>query len=212
MFRNRRHAGELLAARLERYRGWPAATVLALPRGGVPVAAAVARALALPLDIFCVRKLGAPRQPELAIGAVAAGGLVVLDRGAIASMGISQDEMDAIVDREREELARRERLYRGARAPLALAGRTAILIDDGVATGYTMLAASRALRRHGPARIVVAVPVAPPETLERLRDEVDEVVSIHTEPRLVAVGQFYEDFGQVSDEEVIAALGGGLPG
>jgi putative phosphoribosyl transferase len=206
MFRNRQHAGELLAVHLGCYRGQPQTVLLALPRGGVPVAAVIARELMLPLEVLPVQKLGAPRQPELAIGAVAADDLVVLDRSAIASMGISQAEIDSAIERERAELLRRRQAYQGERPSLGLKGQTVILVDDGLATGYTMLAAIRSVRRQEPARVVVAVPVAPRETLEMLRREVDELVCVHVPQRLIAVGQFYEDFSQVGDEQVLEAL------
>jgi putative phosphoribosyl transferase len=202
MFRDRRHAGELLAALLTGYRGKAEAVILALPRGGVPVAAAVARSLMLPLDVFPVRKIGAPSEPELAVGALAGDGVVVLDEKTIAAMQISRATLEAIIAAEREEILRRQRLYRDDRLPLRLDGLTAILVDDGLATGYTMLAAVRAVRRQHPARVVVAVPVAPQETLDRLHAEADEVVCVDTPRRLEAVGQFYEDFSQVSDEQV----------
>jgi putative phosphoribosyl transferase len=207
MFRNRQHAGELLAAQLGRYRGQPQTVLLALPRGGVPVAAVLARELMLPLELLPVHKLGAPRQPELAIGAVAGDDLVVLDRAAIALMGISQGEMDSAIARERAELVRRGQAYQGERAPLALVGKTVILVDDGLATGYTMLAAARWVRQREPARIVIAVPVAPRETLEMLRAEVDEVFCVEVPRKMIAIGMFYGDFSQVSDEQVRAALG-----
>jgi putative phosphoribosyl transferase len=206
MFRNRQHAGKLLAVRLGRYRGRPRTLLLALPRGGVAVAVAVARELMLPLDVLPVRKLGAPHQPELAVGAVAADDLMVLDQDAIASLAISQAEIDVAIGQERAELIRRERAYRGDLPPLALAGQTVILVDDGLATGYTMLAAVRAVRRHEPARVVVAAPVAPPETLNMLRPEVDELYCVHIPRKLLAIGQFYEDFAQVTDEQVCEAL------
>ena len=206
MFRNRQHAGELLAAQLGQYRAQPQTVLLALPRGGVPVTAVMARELMLPLGVLPVQKLGAPRQPELAIGAVAADDLVVLDRDAIVSMGISEGEIDSAIERERAELIRRQRAYEGERPPLSLRGLAVILVDDGLATGYTMLAAIRSVRRHEPSRIVVAVPVAPQETLDMLRAEVDEVFCVHVPQRLIAVGQFYEDFSQVSDEQVREAL------
>lgn len=206
MFRDRRHAGDLLAGLLRSYRAQTRTVVLALPRGGVPVGAVVARELALPLDVFPVRKIGAPHQPELAIGAVAAGEVLVLNELASGSMHVSQEMLDAAVTRERDELRRREQLYRGERPPLNLAGWTAILVDDGLATGYTMLSAVRAVRTHAPARIVVAVPVGPPGTIDRLRGEADEVISGHSTENMFAVGEFYEDFTQVSDEEVCAAM------
>jgi predicted phosphoribosyltransferase len=202
MFRDRRHAGELLAALLGNYRERAESAILALPRGGVPVAAAVARSLALPLDVFLVHKIGAPGEPELAIGAVSMDGLVVLDRQTIAIMGISDAALESAIAHEREKLLRKERLYRGNRPPLSLTGQTIILVDDGLATGYTMLAAVRDVRRRQPAALVVAVPVALQETLNRLRTEADEVVCVDTPKRLEAVGQFYQDFSQVSDEQV----------
>lgn len=206
MFRDRNHAGELLAGLLADYRSCAGAVILALPRGGVPVAAAVARALALPLDVLLVHKIGAPHEPELAVGAVAPNGLVVLDEKTIARMQISRASLESAIAAEREELARRERLYRGGRLPLALEGLTAILVDDGLATGYTMLAAVRAVRQLQANRIVVAVPVAPQETLDRLKSEADEVVCVDIPRRLEAVGQFYADFSQISDEQVCAEL------
>jgi putative phosphoribosyl transferase len=207
MFRNRQHAGELLAGQLGRYRGLPETVLLALPRGGVPVAAELARELMLPLEVLAVHKLGAPRQPELAIGAVAGDDLVVLDDHAIASMGISQGEIDSAIARERAELVRRGQAYRGERGPLELRGQTVILVDDGLATGYTMLAAARLVRRLEPVRVVVAVPVAPRDTMEMLRAEVDEVVCVEVPRKMLAIGMFYGDFSQVSDEQVRAALG-----
>ena len=211
MFRDRRHAGDLLSGLLGGYRDRVRTGVLGLPRGGVVVAAALARELALPLDVFVVRKLGAPSQPELAIGAVAAGGLVVLDDAAIASMRISRSALEAAVGREKEEVTRRELAYRGMGPPLDLFEQTALLVDDGVATGYTMLAAVRAVRLLGPDRIVVAVPVASAEAVERLRSVADEVFCVLVPRRLFAVGQFYEDFRQTTDDEVVQALAEGIP-
>lgn len=208
MFRDRRHAGEVLASELAEYREQPDAVLLALPRGGVPVAAAIARNLRLPLDVLPVHKIGAPIQPEYAVGAVASDGLVVLDEEAIAAMHISQADLDSVIAREQEELLRREREYRDGRPALTLDGKTAILIDDGLATGYTMLVAVHAAQRERAVKVVVAVPVAPQETIDRLRKEADEVVCAYVPPRLLAVGQFYENFGQVSDEEVRADLAG----
>lgn len=205
-FRDRRHAGELLAGLLADYQHRTGVLILALPRGGVPVAVVAARALALPLDVLLVHKIGAPCESELAVGAVALNGLVVLDENMIARMHISRPSLESAIAAEREELVRRERLYRGGRLPLALEGLTVILIDDGLATGYTMLAAIRAVRQLQANRVVVAVPVAPQETLDRLRREADEVVCVDIPRRLEAVGQFYEDFSQVSDEQVCAEL------
>lgn len=206
MFRDRNHAGEMLAKLLVDYRSQDQTTVLALPRGGVPVAAAVARALALPFDVLLVHKIGAPSEPELAVGAVAADGTVVLDEKTIGSMNISEAALNTAIDRERDELARRSRLYRGDRLPLSFEGQTAILSDDGLATGYTMLAAVDAARRLQASRVVVAVPVALQSTLDRLSREADAVVCVDIPRYLEAVGQFYEDFRQVSDEQVCAEL------
>jgi len=203
MFRDRRQAGELLATRLAGYRGRPNTLLLALPRGGVPVAVAMAHTLALPVDILPVRKIGAPAQPELAVGAIAADGLLVLDEDAIAAMDISAEVLESAIAAERAELLRREREYRGEKLPPTLAGQNVILVDDGIATGYTMLAATRSVRQQGASRVVIAVPVAPREVLDRLRAEgADEVVCLSTPPRLLAVGGFYDDFSQISDEQV----------
>lgn len=202
MFRDRKDAGERLAAKLAGYRGQAATLLLALPRGGVPVAATMACSLALPMDVLTVRKIGAPSEPELAVGAVAGDGLVVLDEETIAAMYISRAALEAVITEQRQELLRREHLYRGDRAPPRVEGQTCILVDDGLATGYTMLAAVRAVRKLNPAKIVVAVPVAPQETLDRLATEADEVVCALVPSRLAAVGQFYQDFRQISDAEV----------
>ncbi|WP_188552261.1 phosphoribosyltransferase [Edaphobacter dinghuensis] len=206
MFHDRRHAGELLAGLLADYRSQAQTVVLALPRGGVPVARAVADALALPLDLLLVHKIGALTEPELAIGAVAADGTIVLDERAIAAMRIPEGLLKATIDREQTELARRSHLYRGDQPALTLEGQTAILIDDGLATGYTMLAAVGAAHRLGASRIVVAIPVALQSTIDRLRREADAVVCVDVPRRLNAVGQFYEDFRQVNDQAVCAAL------
>jgi putative phosphoribosyl transferase len=206
MFRNRQHAGELLAAQLSTYRSQPNALVLALPRGGVPVAAVLARELGLPLDVFPVRKLGAPGHPEYAMGAIAVNGLVVLHQRAIDSLRVSQSALDAVIAREHEELLRQECIYRDPRPPLIVAGKIIILVDDGLATGYTMLAAIRAAREQHPARIVVAVPLAPADTLDLLRPEADEVICVHIPRELFAIGQFYGDFSQTTDDEVRDAL------
>ena len=201
MFLDRQHAGEVLAALLGAYRSQPRTLLLAIPRGGVAVAAAVAKELVLPLDVLPVRKLGAPDQPELAIGAVA-DGLMVVDQNAITKLGVSQSQIELAVERERAELVRREHEYRGELPPLVLTDQTVILVDDGLATGYTMLAGIRAVRRREPARIVVAVPVAASDTVDWLRPEVDEVVCAYVAQRLVAIGMFYDDFAQISDEQV----------
>ena len=181
--------------------------VVALPRGGVPVAEEVARALGAPLDLLAVRKLGAPHNPEYGIGAVAEGGTRVIDPEAVAVLGINGGDLDAIVARETAELDRRVALYRADRGRTELAGRTVIVVDDGVATGVTDTAALRAVRRRRPGRLVLAVPVCAAESVPRLRGEADEVVCLLEPELLHGVGQWYEDFSQVSDDEVLAALG-----
>jgi putative phosphoribosyl transferase len=201
-FRNRADAGRRLAAALRKYAGAPDVVVLALPRGGVPVAYEVARALGAPLDVFLVRKLGVPGQPELAMGAIATGGTRVLNHGVVAGLGIPEEVVDAVAAREAQELARREREYRGGRPAPDVRGRTVILVDDGLATGATMRAAAAALRQHEPARIVVAVPAAAAETCEEMSREVDEVVCAATPEPFMAVGLWYDDFSQTSDAEV----------
>jgi predicted phosphoribosyltransferase len=202
LFRDRREAGRLLAAKLTAYANRPDVIVLALPRGGVPVADEVARALGAPLDVFVVRKLGVPGSEELAMGAVATGDVRVLNDQLVNRLGIPDHLIDAVAVREGQELARRERLYRGGRPPLDVRDRTVILVDDGLATGATMHAAIAALRQLGPARIVVAVPTASPETCEEMRAEVDDVICAITPEAFQAVGRWYQDFAQTTDEEV----------
>src|SRR6195256_2824836 len=183
LFRDRREAGRLLAEKLAPYANRPDVLVLALPRGGVPVAYEVARALGAPLDVFVVRKLGVPGYEELAMGAVATGGVRVLNDQIVDRLGIPDHLIDAVAAREQQELSRRERLYRGGRPPPSVRDRTVILVDDGLATGATMLAAIEALRQLQPARIVVAVPTAAPDTCEKFRATVDEVIcAITPEP------------------------------
>ena len=201
-FRDRNEAGRLLAKRLTAYANRPDVLVLALPRGGVPVAYEVARALGAPLDVFVVRKLGIPGYEELAMGAVATGGVRVLNDEIVRRLRIPEYIIDAVAAREQQELARRERLYRGGRPPPDVRGRTMILVDDGLATGATMRAAIMALRQLQPARIIVAIPTASPETCEELKAEVDEVVCAITPEPFLAVGHWYEDFSQTTDEEV----------
>jgi predicted phosphoribosyltransferase len=201
-FRDRRDAGRLLASKLTRYANRLDVHVLALPRGGVPVAYEVAQALGAPLDVFLVRKLGVPGHEELAMGAVATGGVRVLNHQVVAGLGISDDVIDAVTAREQQELARREGLYRGDRPPPDVGGRTVILVDDGLATGASMHAAIKAMRALQPARIVVAVPAAAPETCSELRAEVDDVICAVTPVPFHAVGLWYEDFSQTSDDEV----------
>ncbi|MFN2565549.1 MAG: phosphoribosyltransferase [Gemmatimonadaceae bacterium] len=215
-FRDRTEAGRRLAAHLGGYAGRHDVIVLALPRGGVPVAFEVAQALGATLDVFLVRKLGMPGHEEFAIGAIASGGVRVLNEDTIRDYGVSPQQVDAIVEAEERELERRERQYRGPRPFPDVAGRTVILIDDGLATGSTMRAAVRALREERPARIVVAVPTAPAETCAELRSVVDEVICLMTPEPFYAVGLWYEDFSQTTDEEVrelleraAAALPGG---
>ena len=201
-FRDRREAGRLLATKLAAYANRPDVIVLALPRGGVPVAYEVARALNAPLDIFLVRKLGVPGYEELAMGAIATGGVRVLNDQLVGGLRIPDYKVDEVAASEQQELARRERLYRGDRPAPDVRGRTVILVDDGLATGATMLAAVKALRQQQPARIVVAVPTASPETCEQLRAEVDDIICAITPEPFHAVGLWYEDFSQTTDEEV----------
>jgi erythromycin esterase-like protein/predicted phosphoribosyltransferase len=206
LFRDRRDAGRQLGERLKVYASRPDVIVLALPRGGVPVAYEVARALRVPLDVFVVRKLGVPGHEELAMGAVATGGVRVLNDEVVKRLGIPDFIIDTAAAEEQQELARRERLYRGSRPPPDVRGRTVILVDDGLATGATMHAAIEALRQQQPARIVVAVPTASPDTCEQMRKEVDEVVCAVTPEPFQAVGRWYQDFSQTTDEEVRALL------
>jgi predicted phosphoribosyltransferase len=205
IFRDRTDAGRQLATHLQRYRGDPKVIVLALPRGGVPVAHEVARELGVPLDVFIVRKLGVPGHEEYAMGAIASGGIRVMNPDA-AVLRIPQDAIDAVAARERQELERRERLYRGSKPPLDLHGRIVILVDDGLATGSTMRAAAMAVREQRPERTVVAVPVAAAETCEDFRREVDEIVCLATPRPFYGVGAWYADFTQTSDAEVHALL------
>src|ERR1700687_2200903 len=202
LFRDRREAGRLLAAKLTAYANRPDVIVLALPRGGVPVAYEVARGLGTPLDVFVVRKLGVPGYEELAMGAIATGGVRVLNDQLVERLGIGEQTIEAIAARERQELERRERLYRGDRPPPDVRGRTVILVDDGLATGATMYAAIEALRQQNPARIVVAVPTASPETCEEMKTKADEVICAITPEPFHAVGRWYRDFSQTTDEEV----------
>jgi predicted phosphoribosyltransferase len=201
-FRDRTEAGQRLAQGLTAYAGRPDVLVLALPRGGVPVGFEVARALGVPLDVFVVRKLGVPGHKELAMGAIASGGLCVLNDDAVGALRIPAPIIRAVAARELRELLRRERAYRGNRPALDVRGRTIILVDDGLATGSTMRAAVAALRRLEPARIVVAVPTAAPSTCEELRHEADDCVCEFTPDPFYAVGLWYEDFSQTTDDKV----------
>jgi putative phosphoribosyl transferase len=201
-FAGRTEAGEVLAEALEQYRDREDVIVLALPRGGVPVAFGVAEHLRVPLDIFLVRKLGFPGHEEFAIGAIASGGIRVLNPAAMQMGHVSQDEIDAIAAREEIELDRREQEYRGDRPYPTIAGKTVILVDDGLATGSTMRAAVVALRQQNPAKIIVAVPVASADACEMLSREADEVLCASIPEPFHAVGLWYDDFSQTSDEEV----------
>ncbi len=205
-FRDRREAGRLLAERLNRYAGRPEVRVLGLPRGGVVVAYEVARALGAPLDVFVVRKLGVPGHEELAMGAIGSGGVRVLNREVVEGLGIPEEVIAEVVAREREELARRERLFRGGRPPLEVADKTVILVDDGLATGATMRAAVAALTAMEPAWLVVAVPTAPPSVAQEFERLVDEVVFLITPEPFYGVGFWYDDFSQTTNEEVVGLL------
>jgi predicted phosphoribosyltransferase len=205
-FTDRRQAGRELAAKLRQYANRTDVVVLALPRGGVPVAFEVAEALGADLDIFLVRKLGVPGHRELAMGAIASGGVRVLNEDVVRWYGIPLHIIDAVALEEQRELERREREYRAGRPPLQLVGRTVILLDDGLATGSTMKAAVEAVKKLGPSRVVVAVPVGAPSTCEELKEVADEVVCARTPEPFSAVGQWYEEFSQTTDEEVRALL------
>lgn len=204
-FLNRREAGRLLGHALRRFTS-PDTVVLGVPRGGVVVAAEVARELGAPLDVVISRKLGAPFQPELAIGAVVSGGQRLLDEEAIRYLQVPQDYLELETSRQLGEIGRRLEVYRGGRPPVEVRGKTVILVDDGIATGYTIRAALVALRNLETARVVVAVPVAPPSTCEELRRLADEVVCLRTPEPFLAVGAWYEDFEQNTDDEVTALL------
>lgn len=205
-FRDRRDAGRALARKLAAYAGRSDVIVLALPRGGVPVGYEVARTLGAPLDAFMVRKLGVPGHEELAMGAIAAGGVQVLNNDVIAQLRIPSALVAPVAARESRELARRDALYRGSRPPPAVRGRVVILVDDGLATGSTMRAAVAALRQLGPARIVVAAPVGARASCSELSREVDEVVCAETPEPFSGVGAWYTDFDQTPDEEVLTLL------
>ncbi|HZQ10930.1 MAG TPA: phosphoribosyltransferase [Anaerolineae bacterium] len=206
LFRDRRDAGRRLAAKLKQYANQPNVMVLALPRGGVPVAYEVAKALNAPLDLFLVRKLGTPGHEELALGAIASGGVLDLNQDIIRALNIPNYLIEQISNQEYQELTRREQLYRAGLPPLDMRGKTVILVDDGLATGSSMRAAVSALRQLRPARIVVAVPVASEETCDAFRDLVDEIICAVTPMPFFAVGSWYEDFSQTTDEEVIDLL------
>jgi len=205
-FANRTEAGRGLAERLEKYAKRDNVIVLGIPRGGVPVAFEIAEALKAPLDVFLLRKLGVPGHEEFAFGAIASGGVRVIDRHTLQTLALTGADVEAVMARERRELGRRETAYRDGRPALRVAGQIAILVDDGVATGASLLAGIHALRQLKPSRIVAAVPVAPPAACKQLAREVDEFVCILAPEEFHAVGEFYTDFSQVSDEAVIEML------
>ena len=202
IFRDRHDAGRRLAARLSTYANRPDVLVLALPRGGVPVGYEVAKALNVPLDVFLVRKLGVPGHEELAMGAIASGGVRVLNNEVVQAWHISPDVIEAVTADERRELARREQMYRDDRPAPEVRGKTVILVDDGLATGASMQAAVLAVRQKQPAEIVIAVPVASQETCDMLAEQVTEVICLHTPEPFYAVGLWYREFGQTTDDEV----------
>lgn len=205
-FKNRIQAGQQLARQLSAYIRHPDAIVLALPRGGVPVGFAMTQSLQIPLDVLLVRKLGMPGHQEYAIGAVAGGGICLLNDEVVASYGISKPVIDAMIQQESQEIVRRETLYRANRPPLQLKNRIVILVDDGIATGSSMLAAIQAVRHAQPSRIIVAVPVAPADVCRILESEVDQVICLRTPQPFYAVGLWYEDFHQITDDEATHLL------
>lgn len=206
-FRDRREAGRVLVGQLLAYRGRPDVVALGLARGGVPVAWEVAAGLGIDLDVFLVRKLGVPQWPELAMGAVASGGTVVMNDSVVRSVGVTPAQVRATLDRETVELVRRERVYRCGRDPVDIRDRTVLVVDDGVATGASMRVALRAVRAAGAARLVAVVPVGPPNVADLLGADADEVACALTPNRFEAVGQVFADFGQVDDDEVRTLLG-----
>jgi putative phosphoribosyl transferase len=207
-FVDRRDAGRRLAALLVESGSWEMErpVVVGMARGGVPVAFEVAGALHAPLEVVVVRKLGHPRQPELGLGAIAEDGVRVVNDALVRKLGVSGDVIDAVVAEQTVELERRLRLYRGDRAPVSVRGRTAIVVDDGLATGFTARAAIEVMRRRGAARVVLAVPVGPPDSLDALREVADEVVCVETPARFFGLSEWYEDFGQLGDDEVAGLL------
>jgi len=206
IFNNRAEAGQMLANRLRDYADRSDVIVLGIPRGGVPVAFEIAQALNAPLDIFVARKLGVPGEEELAFGAIASGGVRVLSPEVIDPLNISDFDIERVTAREQKELERRERLFRGSRAPLSVGGQVVILVDDGIATGSSIRAAISALRQLNPAKLIVAAPVAPLATARELSAEADDFVCVETPRTFQAIGQFYDDFSQLADEEVADLL------
>jgi predicted phosphoribosyltransferase len=202
VFQDRRDAGSRLATALDRFAGNPDVVVLALPRGGVPVGYEIASRLGAPLDVLVVRKLGVPGHEELAMGAIASGGATVIDRHTLRMLGVSETMLARVIERERAELVRREHAFRGDRKNIDVGGKTVIIVDDGLATGSSMLAAVKALRTRNPAQIIVAVPVAAPETCDAFRTHVDQITCLVTPPHFHALGLWYHDFSQTTDEEV----------
>jgi putative phosphoribosyl transferase len=205
-FRDRRQAGRVLAPHLSGYSGRNDVVVLGLPRGGVPVAFEVAQLLRAPLGVFIVRKLGVPGHEELAMGAIAAGGIRVVDWETVAVLGVSRVELDRVIQKEEQELGRRERLYHGEVPRPDLSGKIVIVVDDGLATGATMRVVVTALRERSPARVVVAVPIAAPDTCQSLREVADETVCAITPEPFIAVGVWYRDFSETTDDEVRGLL------
>ena len=206
MFRNREEAGRMLAGELSRYRNDPTALILALPRGGVAVGYQLRLALHLPLDVFMTRKIGAPGNPEYAIGAVAETGSCSLNQEAVNSFGLSQHELEQLIHVQEKEIARRKDLYRQGRPLPQLTGRTVLLVDDGIATGATFIASALAIRSLQPRRLVGVLPVGPPSTIREVRSHVDELVVLMTPEPFEAVGNFFVDFTQVEDRDVIQYL------
>ncbi len=206
IFRNRQDAGQRLALRLGKFANRDDVIVLGVPRGGIPIAFEVATTLNLPLDVFVLRKLGVPGHEEFAFGAIGAGGVRVLDKQVVESLRLSDAVVDLVTRVERAELARREEIYRGGRPQLDVRGKTVILVDDGIATGSSLRAGVCALRQMQPAAIVIAAPVAAPTSVNRLKREVDDVICVAAPEKFHGVGQFYEDFSQVPDAEVITLL------
>lgn len=201
-FKDRREAGKLLAEELLEYKESEDVVVLGLPRGGVPVAYEVAKELGVPMDVFVVRKLGVPNQPELAMGAIASGGVKIMNDSVVKGTGISDEQIEEVIEDEREKLQKREKAYRGTRPEVQLEDKTILLIDDGLATGASMRAAVTALREHQPRNIVVAVPTAPADTCQSFKSEVDKVICLKTPTPFWGVGGSYQDFSQTTNEEV----------